>query len=43
MHELAGQYSVEVWLGPGRTAYVSVWTSAEAALALMEKVVARVR
>lgn len=43
MHELAGQYSVEVWLGPRRTAYVSVWTSAEAALALMEKVVARVR
>jgi len=43
MHELGGEYSLEMFLGNRRTAYVTVWTSAEAAHALGEKVLARVR
>jgi len=43
MHELGGQYTLEAWLGPKRIAYASVWTSAEAARSLGEKVVARAK
>jgi hypothetical protein len=43
MHELGGQYTLEAWLGPKRIAYVSVWTSADAARSLGEQVLARAR
>lgn len=43
MHELGGQYSLELQLAPQRTLYVSVWTSADAARSLGEKALARAK
>lgn len=41
MHELGGEYSLEVWLGPSRLVVVAVWGSEAAARALGEKALAR--
>lgn len=43
MHELGGQYSLELQLAPQRTLYVSVWTSADAARSLGEKALPRAK
>ena len=41
MHELASQYTLEMWLGEHRVAYVSVWDSEAGALALGKALLAR--
>jgi hypothetical protein len=43
MHELATLYSMEMWLGYQRLAYVSVWESEAGARSLGEKLLARAR
>jgi hypothetical protein len=43
IHELGGEYSFEAFLGGEKTAFVSLWTSAEAARSLGEKVLGRLK
>lgn len=43
IHELGGEHSFEAFLGGEKTAFVSLWTSAETARALGEKVLARLK
>lgn len=43
IHELGGLYSMEAFLGEGRMAFVTLWTGADAARSLGEKVLERVR
>ena len=43
IHELGGLYSMEMFLGEEKIAYVTLWTGADAARALGEKVLQRVR
>jgi hypothetical protein len=43
VHEIGGMYSMEMFLDDGKTAFVTLWTGADAARSLGEKVLARVR
>jgi hypothetical protein len=43
MHELATYYTIEMWLGEHRLAYVSVWGSEAGALALGKELLARAK
>jgi hypothetical protein len=43
MHEMAGYYTIEMWLGDHRIAFVSTWESEAATRSLGEKLLARSR
>jgi hypothetical protein len=43
IHELGGLYSMEMFLGGEKMAFVTLWAGADAARSLGEKVLARVR
>jgi len=43
LHELGGLYSLEMFLGVEKTAFVTLWASADAARSLGEKVLSRLR